>query len=794
MEKLLTLVALLLSSSSCLLANMETDIANKEIVSYASMSDENVRSVFDACLNNQKDTVLNDFYSTEYFSNLHTNFGNNSHGTCSYVALGMLLSFYDTYWDDTIIPEAYDVSSAFDSSALDSDAPAALPFSLESPGISFEDNKKVASLSNSEYMDFIESTSSTCFQSRLITIKKQIFGNFSFESDENPYGMTFTEIQNLLGRYLFLYRDFQVDDFSSSYNVKGDDTTRQFVVERINEGMPVLIMATSETLGAHSMIAYDYDAASDTIFAHPGWRNEDGEALTHASLKQLGFSMIESAITLNINRSHSHSDNYVSSSEESFCSCSYANPQNIRIVSGNYKDMNAKFAWDSLYKEKWYAECDPYFELDALHSDKFPLFSVSRIEERAYTFTDNGRVLVLYFTSGNSYYIRIKLSSRSHEFSDECYAIKLFEKPEDYKFSTYIKPSEYGFADAYPTDDSTKINFTDHQASNGFKFKTRRYRTGYIHNEYVVMSPIRKGINEAFIEYSFMTAITRLDVELAHWREYSKELLDSSTGEARLEYYSNGWQTKLDLLSEETCLPQDRSQMLLYKITFDQPVYRIRFYSKSSTENTNDSNRGRICIGDMVFHESEYSMPLSCSELDYEPNNWNEKVISSFLWKTTHLKDYTNCYSYAVNAQKNPTTNSFDTMQPGQASKNSFSESDLTNTQKMLNIIKEDASVLGFGFTPIGKNEVCSTGSYKIAFVLDNQMNYNDKYRYDYHWYRQNSDGSWSHKPGLTNVTNLDASNDTIMDPEMCDRNYGQGLNYNLFVGFFVVKPLNILV
>lgn len=774
MGKLLTLVALLLSSSSCLLANMETDIANKEIMSYASMSDEDVRSVFDACLNNQKDTVLNDFYSTEYFSNLHTNFGNNSHGTCSYVALGMLLSFYDTYWDDTIIPEAYDVSSAFDSSALDSDAPAALPFSLESPGISFEDSTKAASLSNSEYMDFIESTSSTCFQSRLITIKKQIFGNFSFESDENPYGMTFTEIQNLLGRYLFLYRDFQVDDFSSSYNVKGDDTTRQFVVERINEGMPVLIMATSETLGAHSMIAYDYDAASDTIFAHPGWRNEGGEALTHASLNQLGFSTIESAITLNIKRAHSHSDNYVSSSEESFCSCSYANPQNIRIVSGNYKDMNAKFAWDSLYKEKWYAEYDPYFELDALHSDKFPLFSISRIEERAYTFTDNDRVLVLYFTPGNSYYIRVKLSSRSHEFSDECCVIKLFEKPGDYKFSTYIKPSEYGFADAYPTDDSTKINFADHQASNGFKFKTRRYRTGYIHNEYVVMSPIRKGINEAFIEYSFMTAITRLDVELAHWREYSNELLDSSTGEARLEYYSNGWQTKLDLLSEETCLPQDRSQMLLYKITFDQPVYRIRFYSKSYAENTNDSNKGRICIGDMVFHESEYLMPLSGYELDYSPSDW------------VSCQNYTNCYAYALNVKTNPYPyNNPWALQPGTSDSfdNLNNKSYLTKSF-LVNMVKRDAGYYGFSFGPIGKHDRCMVGFYKVALAIHPGK--------DYHWYRQNSDGTWSHKPGKDYVRNYDYSNSIIYDPENCNRKSSENLNYTEFCGFYQVDVSTI--
>lgn len=53
---------------------------------------------------------------------------------------------------------------------------------------------------------------------------------------------------------------------------------------------------------------------------------------------------------------------------------------------------------------------------------------------------------------------------------------------------------------------------------------------------------------------------------------------------------------------------------------------------------------------------------------------------------------------------------------------------------------------------------------YIIALVLDPGI--------DYHFYRQNPDGTWSHKRGLTFVYNSDDKNNIIFEPEYCDRNY----------------------
>jgi hypothetical protein len=40
----------------------------------------------------------------------------------------------------------------------------------------------------------------------------------------------------------------------------------------------------------------------------------------------------------------------------------------------------------------------------------------------------------------------------------------------------------------------------------------------------------------------------------------------------------------------------------------------------------------------------------------------------------------------------------------------------------------------------------------------------------DYHWYRQDKVGCWSHKPGHTPVINHDNSGRPITDPRTCNR------------------------
>ena len=124
------------------------------------------------------------------------------------------------------------------------------------------------------------------------------------------------------------------------------------------------------------------------------------------------------------------------------------------------------------------------------------------------------------------------------------------------------------------------------------------------------MSCIRENVNEAYIEYAFNSPISGIQVDLSYWRSPLYEYLTSSNGLAELQFwvepnvsnlFQGRWERALDLLSEETNLPTDRTKQTKYEVNFSTQVYSFRFYSKTNVTYHNDNNKGRICIGDLII-------------------------------------------------------------------------------------------------------------------------------------------------------------------------------------------------
>jgi hypothetical protein len=74
----------------------------------------------------------------------------------------------------------------------------------------------------------------------------------------------------------------------------------------------------------------------------------------------------------------------------------------------------------------------------------------------------------------------------------------------------------------------------------------------------------------------------------------------------------------------------------------------------------------------------------------------------------------------------------------------------------------------------------CPRGSSKIALVVHPGE--------DYHFYRQDADGMWSHKDGANKVKRFDAEGLPIFAPHTAVRDYrprGSFLNYKNFCGYY---------
>ena len=79
----------------------------------------------------------------------------------------------------------------------------------------------------------------------------------------------------------------------------------------------------------------------------------------------------------------------------------------------------------------------------------------------------------------------------------------------------------------------------------------------------------------------------------------------------------------------------------------------------------------------------------------------------------------------------------------------------------------------------------CPKGMSKVALVADPGS--------DYHWYRKdkkkgNEEGGWSDKAGSNKVKRVDASGRPIFNPAQINRNYGDGIDYEDFCGFYCVN------
>jgi hypothetical protein len=140
--------------------------------------------------------------------------------------------------------------------------------------------------------------------------------------------------------------------------------------------------------------------------------------------------------------------------------------------------------------------------------------------------------------------------------------------------------------------------------------------------------------------------------------------------------------------------------------------------------------------------------PLSGSELDYNPHLWNNRNNI----RTTH-----NCYTYAL-GKIVPELDS--KAQPGYASGYNHISNKNFDCKSFRERLKRDAPT---SYLENFDNS-CLPGFYKVFLALD-PMN-------DYHWWRQNSDQLWSHKPGSSEVTDLDADGNKIKNPLTSNRNF----------------------
>lgn len=159
--------------------------------------------------------------------------------------------------------------------------------------------------------------------------------------------------------------------------------------------------------------------------------------------------------------------------------------------------------------------------------------------------------------------------------------------------------------------------------------------------------------------------------------------------------------------------------------------------------------------------------PKSGSEPNYEPQKWNTNP---------KIKDNHNCYSYAVNQINIKRTGK---PQPGYFAGYDHIEDKEYNCKSFYNRLQADIPSLYLSTF----EHPCKKGFHKAFIAIDDK-----KDDQDYHFYREDKTGRWSHKPGRTDVIDIDASGKKIDNPATANRNY-QFFAYKKPCFFFCVNP-----
>lgn len=154
---------------------------------------------------------------------------------------------------------------------------------------------------------------------------------------------------------------------------------------------------------------------------------------------------------------------------------------------------------------------------------------------------------------------------------------------------------------------------------------------------------------------------------------------------------------------------------------------------------------------------------------EYKPSAWNDG---------NGIQYSNNFYNYGCDIQ----TNTY--AQPGRAH-------GITLPNYNGNCGHVTAGATADGLVSINCDEGCGCDEcrHQVALVIKPGKNW------DYHWYRMDRDGKWSHKMASYPATNLDNSGNIITDPRTADRRHPvSGKDYSVFCGCFCVNKTKVTI
>ena len=567
--------------------------------------------------NENGDTVfLKDYYAPYYFKNLKGRYGNNVKKTCSYVAAEMLLSYYDSFWNDNFLPEKYDGDNVILTDTVLN--------AVDSPGSKNEEDEflTVSGLSDEEYYNLVSEHKDDTLHLELISIGIEQLGLYNSRAKKLTMGTFLKDMKTIVQTYLDRSTTLSSDSVDFVYFEQNDlssEKMREVIIDKVTQGIPVIVDAKNEsTYRAHSFIAYDYDEENDEIYCHAGWYDS---SRYHISMSELGYTTIQEILYIEPKGEHQHCFNYSRYDESgnlaSVCACSSMIPRNIEVVN-DYLDWFPTFRWDSLIKDKWSEGNDFHHKLSVLDANRNVSFTIDGIHDNQCTMSAEQWATVINDVAKPRYYVDVGVCSETYPYLDDYSCTQQFTEPNRYGLKVSFLPKDWGFAGRYyfsneldeghlssePERKNTAIT------QGGLTIETERLRCGYIEESYVVLSPRRKNAGRAYFELNFDKAVYSFMYRACMWS--ASESLDG-TAKIQTKDTLGTWSELKEIPIES--LKTKENGLTQFSEQFVLGIHGLRFEVTSTA--TGDRNKGRLCLGDMAFSTSLATAMIPYVDYDY---------------------------------------------------------------------------------------------------------------------------------------------------------------------------------
>lgn len=226
-------------------------------------------------------------FMPNYFELLTQNLGDNPKNICFFVALTMLISYYDTWYNDDIIPENYDATGELFADTIYTNGTYNVLDEIGSPGIHSE-------LPDNVYDIQVSLLSQTDYLIKILDDGVQHFWEVGVQSYEANSIIFDILDQNELTDYFTF----------SSKEQESQTEKRNFIRENIDKGIPVLVGDMH-----HAMVACDY--MGNDIYCHNGYKDNNRYGYQRlVTLDENTTITYAMALELQENVEHVCSDNY----------------------------------------------------------------------------------------------------------------------------------------------------------------------------------------------------------------------------------------------------------------------------------------------------------------------------------------------------------------------------------------------------------------------------------------------------------------------------------------------------